>query len=131
MDVVSLVQLFPPQHQLRFECPHVGFHVRDEQLQVKCLCSTTKFIIIKFVKLRADISEEAEPTEPNLVRELLKALEVLSLTKETSNTLKEVDTLGRTGRPKIPPFLSVPINRSRPKVTIERNIRNDLFHPKN
>ena len=76
MDVVSLVQLFPPQHQLRFECPHVGFHVRDEQLQVKCLCSTTKFIIIKFVKLRADISEEAEPTEPNLVRELLKALEV-------------------------------------------------------
>ena len=68
MDVVSLAQLFLPQHQLRFECPHVGFHVRDEHV-------TSLQIQVKFVKVRADISEEAELTETNLVRELLIALE--------------------------------------------------------
>ena len=30
---------------------------------------------VKFVKVRADNSEEAKPTEPNLARELLKAIE--------------------------------------------------------
>ena len=59
MDVVSLVQLFPPQHQLCFECPHLGFHVRDEHVKFLQL-------EVKFVKVRADISEEAEPRQRTL-----------------------------------------------------------------
>ena len=49
--------------------------------------------------MRADISEEAEPTEPNLVRELLKALEAPLTNEGNEQHLTEVDTLGRTGRP--------------------------------
>jgi len=64
MDVVSSL----PPHLLRFKCQEVDFRGRDEH-------GTTLQLHLKFNEVGANISEEAEPIGPRLVRELFKAFE--------------------------------------------------------
>ena len=46
----------------------MSFHIRDEHI-------TSLQLQVEFIKVRTDIHEEAESTEPNLVRETFEAFQ--------------------------------------------------------
>ena len=64
----------------------MSFHIRDEHI-------TSLQLQVEFVKMRADICEEAESTEPNLVRETFEAFEAPFTDKNNDLVSKSKDTL--------------------------------------